>query len=327
MVFLFRDKSVINILFLLILSIGVHFHFLIAKPLLITNGNDGYISLILQQYLSKLDASVLFIIYILSLLIQAVRFNLLLNELKMFQQSGYTVGMTYILLSGFVTVWCGISSVLFANFLLIWLFIKMLKMYNHPNPKTLIFNVGLIVGISIIGYHPIALMISVILFVLSIMRPFKIQEWFILLMGLMIPFYFLGSYLFINDQLTIFFNYLPNFQFVIPSVQINKPFTFSVFVLFIAFLAGLFYWQQYYRRLVIQLRKNWNTILVMFLVLLSAPFVFKQGGIQSAFLCIIPLSAIVSNAFSFPKRFILPNLLFLMMIITIVYNNWQLIKN
>jgi hypothetical protein len=326
-VFLFRDKSVINILFLIILSIGVHFHFLISEPLLITNNNDGYISLILQQYFSKLDTSFLFIIYILSLLIQAVRFNLLLNELKMFQQSAYTVGMTYILLSGFATAWCSISSVLFANFLLIWLFTKMLNMYNHPNPKSLIFNIGLIVGISIIGYHPIALMLLVILFALGIMRSFKIQEWVILLLGLIIPYYFLGAYLFFNNQLNSFTNYLPHFQLVIPSVQFNTSFSISIIVLGIAFLAGLFYWQQYNSRLVIQIRKNWATVLVMCIVLFSAPFFFKQGGIQSVFLCLVPLAAMVSNAFSFPKRFILPNLLFLMMIIVVMYNNWQLIKN
>lgn len=327
MVFLFKDKSVINILFLVILSIGVHFHFLISQPLLIANSNDGFISLILQQYFSKLDTSLLFVIYILSLLIQAVRFNLLLNELKMFQQSGYTVGMTYILLSGFTTVWCSISAVLFANFLLIWLFTKILKMYNHPSPKTLIFNIGIIVGISIIGYHPTALMILVILFSLGIMRSFKIQEWFVLLMGLIIPYYFLGSYLFFNNHLNLFFNYLPKFQFVLPSLQLKTSFTISAIVLAIAFLAGLYNWQQFNSRLVIQLRKNWSTILIMCLVLILAPFIFKQAGVLSAFLCIVPLSAMVSNAFSFPKRFILPNLLFILMIIVVVYNNWQLIKN
>lgn len=327
MVFLFRDKSVINILFLVILSIAVHFHFLISKPLLIININDGFISLILQKYISTFDSSLLFVIYIISLLIQAVRFNLLLNELKMFQQYGYTVGMTYILLSGFATDWCNISSVLFVNFMLIWLFTKMLKMYNHPNPKTLIFNIGLIVGISIIGYHPIALMILVVLFALGIMRSFKIQEWFILLMGLIVPYYFLASHLFFSNHLNAFVNYLPNFQFVLPTILLNKSFAISIIVLSIALLLGIFYWQQYNSRLVIQLRKNWNTILLMCLVLMLTPFVFKQGGIQSAFLCIVPLSAMISNTFSFPKRFILPNLLFLMMIIAIVYNNWQLIKN
>jgi len=326
-VFLFRDKSVINILFLVILSVIVHFHFLISEPLLITNDNDGYISIILQQYFSKLDTSLLFIIYILSLLIQAVRFNLLLSELKMFQQSGYTVGMTYILLSGFTVAWCNISSALFANFLLIWLFTKMLKMYNHPNPKSLIFNIGLIVGISIIGYHPIALMFLILLFSLGVMRSFKIQEWFVLIMGLIIPYYFLASYLFFNNHLNRFFNYLPNIRFGIPSVQLNTSFTVSIIVLALSILAGLFYWQQFNSRLVIQLRKNWNTILLMCFVLLPAPFVFKQAGIQSAFLCLVPLSAMVSNAFSYPKRFFLSNLLFLMMFIAVVYNNWQLIKN
>ncbi len=327
MVFLFRDKSVINILFLVILCIGVHFHFLVSAPILLTNINDGFFTVILQKYFLKLDTNFLFILYIVSLLIQAIRFNLLLNELKMFQQSGYTVGMTYILLSGLLASWSTISSVLFANFLLIWLFMKMLKMYNHPNPKSLIFNIGLIFGISIICYHPIVLMVGVLLFALGIMRPFKIQEWFVLTIGLLIPYYFLVSYLFMNNEMSSFLQYLPNVHFVIPSILFSKSLILSITVLLISLLSGIIYWQQYNSRLVIQVRKNWNTILLMCFILLAAPFVFKEGGINAAFLCIVPLSAMVSNSFSFPKTFFLPNLLFLLMIIAVVYNNWQMIKN
>jgi hypothetical protein len=72
----------------------------------------------------------------------------------MFQNTNFTTAMAYVLLSGMLTQWCSISPALIANFLLIWLFIKLSRLYNHPSPKTLLFNTGFIVGLSVVCYHP-----------------------------------------------------------------------------------------------------------------------------------------------------------------------------
>jgi hypothetical protein len=62
------------------------------------------------------------------------------------------------------------------------------------------------------------------------------------------------------------------------------------------------------------------------MILLAVPFIFQEAGIQAAFMCIVPMSVFISNAFSFPKRLIFPNLLFWLMLGAVLYNNWQMIK-
>ena len=109
MVFLFRDKSLINVFFLVILSIGVHLHFFMTAPVIVVNDNDGVFSLFLKTYVTGLSSTVLFIIYQLVILIQAIRLNLVLNELRMFQNTNFTTAMAYILLSGLLPQWCSIS--------------------------------------------------------------------------------------------------------------------------------------------------------------------------------------------------------------------------
>jgi hypothetical protein len=47
-VFLFRDKSIINVFFLVILSIGIHLHFFVSAPVVVFNDNDGVFSLFLK---------------------------------------------------------------------------------------------------------------------------------------------------------------------------------------------------------------------------------------------------------------------------------------
>ncbi|HJV20209.1 MAG TPA: hypothetical protein VJ552_10065 [Sediminibacterium sp.] len=327
MVFLFRDKSVINILFLAILSLVAHFHLFFQAPVVLATANDGFFSIFLRRWVTGLDASLLFLTYLLAILVQAIRLNMLLLELKMFPQPGYTLAMSYILLSGLMTQWCAITPALFANFLLIWLFIKITRLFNQANPKSLLFNIGLIIGITVLCYHPTAILTIVVLFSLAIIRPFKLQEWFILLMGILLPYYFLGAGLFLDDRLGTITRFLPNPGLVLPVTELGPPLIISSSLILLSLLSGLICWQQFNSRLVIQIRKNWAVMLLMGLILLAVPFIFEEAGIQAAFLCLVPLSAFTSNAFSYPKRMFFPNLLFLLLLGGVLYTNWLVLNN
>ncbi len=327
MVFLFRDKSIINVFFLVILSIGVHLHFFMNAPLVITNTNDGVFSMILKNYFSALPQTPLFVLYHVLILVQAIRLNMVLSDLRMFQSTNYTTAMAYVLLSGMLPQWCNISPALIANFLLIWLFIKLSRLYNHPSPKNLLFNTGLIVGMSVVCYHPTAILILVVLFALAVVRPFKLPEWLILLMGILVPYYFLASWLFLTDNLKTFSTYLPYLQLNIPLTQWSIPLVVSLSVLLIVLLAGLYYWQISNKRMVIQIRKNWGVMMVMLLILLPIPFIFLHAGIESALMSLVPLAAFAGNTFSYPRRLVLPNILFWLSVLVIIYNNWLFIKN
>ncbi len=327
MVFLFRDKSIINIFFLVILSIAVHAHLFVNAPLVISNTNDGLFSVFLKQYITGFSATTLFILYQVLLLVQAIRLNMVLSDLRMFQNNNYTTAMAYVLLSGVLVQWCSISPALIANFLLIWLFIKLSRLYNHPSPKTLLFNTGLIVGVAVLCYHPTAILILVVLFALAVVRPFNLAEWVILLMGILVPYYFLAAFLFLNDSLTSFKTYLPYLQLNLPLTQWSIPLVVSVSVLVVVLLAALYYWQISNKRMVIQIRKNWGVMMVMLLILLPIPFIFLHAGIESAFMSLVPLGAFAGNVFSYPRRLLLPNLLFWLAAAVILYNNWWFIKN
>ena len=327
MVFLFRDKSIINIFFLVILSIGVHLHFFVDAPLVISNSNDGVFSLFLKTYVAGQPQTALFVLYHLLVLIQAIRLNMVLSDLRMFQNNNYTTAMAYVLLSGMLTQWCSLSPALIANFLLIWLFIKLSRLYNHPSPKTLLFNTGFIVGISVVCYHPTAILILVVLFALAVVRPFNLAEWVILLMGILLPYYFLAAWLFLNDQLTGFSSYLPYLQLNLPLAKWDIPLIVSLSILLIVLIAGLYYWQVSNKRMVIQIRKNWGVMMVMLLILLPIPFIFLRAGIESALMSLVPLGAFAGNTFSYPRRLVVSNILFWLCIIVIAYHNWWFLKN
>lgn len=326
MVFLFRDKSIINIFFLILLSIAVHAHLFMSDPTVLVDSNDGLISILLTKYLKGISPTLLFIGYQGIIILQAIRLNMVLTDFRMFQSTNYTTAMTYILLTGLIGAWCSISSALISNSLVLWIFILLSRLYNNPSPRTLLFNIGMLVSLTIIAYHPTAILIMVVLFALAVVRPFRTAEWLILLMGVLLPYYFLLSYLFLFDQMILIKAYLPYFQMHFPITHPDGWLLISLGYLAVLLLAGLFYWQKFNNRMVIQIRKNWSVMMVLLLILLVVPFTFLGAGMESAILCLIPLTAFVANGFGYPKQLSLPNLLFWMGIILVVHNNWELIK-
>lgn len=326
MVFLFRDKSIINIVFLVLLGLLVHLHGFSVPITIVANNQDGWFAYLLNHYAKGTIQSAGFLVYMTIILLQSIRLNFLLAEQKMFPNSGYTVAMSYLLLTGLLPQWAVVTPALLANFLLIWIYIKITRLYNHPAPKTLLFNIGLLVSLTILCYHPTAILIIVVLFALGIMRPFKLQEWFTLLMGIALPFYFLASWLYLNDQLQTIGQFFPKMGLAIPVKQLNNYEIAGLSTLAFVLLAGFFYWQQFNSRLVIQMRKNWSALLLMCFILTGGPFLFDQAGLDAAILCLVPFAAFISASFSHPKRLLFPNFLFFLLIGVIMYNNWYLVK-
>ena len=327
MVFLFRDKSFISVFFLIFLCLLVHTHLLISTPTIATSEDSGITSFVITTYLIALPKGMIALLYIAIILLQAIRLNILLNEYKMFQYNSFTTAMSYILLTGFFPQWATISPALIANTFVIWIFIQLSKLYNNPLPKSLLFNTGLIIGAAILCYQPTAMLIAVVFFALAIVRPFIISEWFVLLIGIIMPFYIISALLFLNDKINLLPTFLPcaKFGLVVPIADVW--FWISLATIAILLIAGLITLTNNNNRMVIQIRKNWNIMMVMVVMLMIIPFIFYNAGLQSAALSIIPLAAIIANIFLYPKKMLVPNLFFALAIVIIIHNNWVLIKN
>jgi hypothetical protein len=80
-VFLFRDRSDINILFIIVLSFALHFHNWMSPPLVIANESDGFLANLLLEYIKPLPGIVLIFLFQLLVISQALRLNILLSLL------------------------------------------------------------------------------------------------------------------------------------------------------------------------------------------------------------------------------------------------------
>lgn len=288
--------------------------------------DDGLLSIFLHKYVSGFSPIVIILIYHGLVIIQALRLNYLFTDQRMYTKSNFLVAMVYVLLTGLFKEWSDLSPALIDNILVIWLFAKIVRLYNSPNPKTLIFNIGLVIGLSVLLYHPSALLILVAFFALLIVRPFEITEWLVLIMGAISPYYFLASYLYLTDQFRSIKIYIPNWALNLPDITPSIPFFITVGLILVTLVAGLIYWQKESRRILIQIRKNWIVLIVMLLIMLPIPFINKNARLDSLLLWIVPASPFIAKAFLSPKKNRIPNLMFWSIVAIAIVINWDIIK-
>lgn len=321
MVFLFKDRSDLNLIFLLLLSVALHFHVLMQPPLIIANESDGLLSYLLLHYIQPLPPIFLIVLFHTIILSQAIRLNILLSNFKMFQQISYIPAFTYIILTAMFPYWDVISAGLIANSLVIWILVKLLRLNEQSQPKTLEFNIGLIVGLSIILHEPIAILIAVVLFAIVIIRPFKLAEWLVLIMGILLPFYFIFTYIFLAGNIADFRKFLPKLDWKNPLVQPSFNVILALIVMGFQLIAGFFYWNKQQTRFIIQVRKYWGVIFLLLILTFFQPILFSVQALYASAIVIAPLASFISFAYATPKRLLIPNLLFWAAAAVIVYNH------
>jgi len=321
----FKDKSPAAVFGLVIVSIGVRAFFWKQSPSIVISSNDGLIYYLLQNF-SALPGNLVAVIYHMLIVIQALRLNYALNDARMFSKPAYTTSLAYILLTALLPSWNNITAALVINSMIIWLIYRMIRLYNTQKPKTLVYNIGLITGCTVLLYFPSLPLALVAFFAVAFLRPFRFNEWIILLIGIITPFYFLAGWLFLNDRFYLFTDALKIFH-----LTIIRPVNLLVTIATFAFaglvtIIGIFMWQSNNGKMVIHARKVWSILFIMLILLLSTVYYMRDAWPNALLLATVPAATFVSNVFFYPKRNIGPALLFWLFVALIVYVNWFVIK-
>jgi hypothetical protein len=179
------------------------------------------------------------------------------------------------------------------------------------------------VGLSVVCYHPTAILILVVLFALTVVRPFRLAEWVILLMGILLPFYFLAAYLFLRDEIWPLSEPFPYLHLNLPAAKMGCM-AGDIRLSVLAGIPGcrLVYWQMSVKRMVIQIRKNWGVMMVMLLILLPIPFIFINAGIESAFMSLLPIGGFCIQCILLSAAADITQYPVLAGCGVLVYNNW-----
>lgn len=319
MVGIFKVNNPFNTFILLIYGLLLKLCWFLHPVIPAVQQTDGFLY---RELLMKLELvghhfPILYpLITFLLLYTQAVTFNKLINDQRLMQRSNYLPAMSYLLITSIFPEWNVLSAPLLINTLLVWVWARMSNLYSSNQPKTTLFNIGMVIGLATFFYFPSLAFAALMIFALIVTRPFNIGEWILSLLGIITPWYFLISYLYLSNKLQGY--HLPGFAVTYPQFNQSYWSLAAVCIVLIAFLIGAYFVQVNFRRQLVQVRKSWSLIMLYLVVAVFIPFINATHTFEYWILAAVPLSAFIGSAFLYSQKKWLTNAIHWIMVAFVV---------
>lgn len=298
MIRFFRSGNPLTVLLLFIYTLLVKFYYLLHPSTYQADGSEGLLYNGLTGWLEGIVGKSPFFFTSLVVLLQFLQALLLtrtINNHRLFSKDTYLPAMSFLLFTSLLEGWNVFSPALIVNTIMLWIFASISDLYMRSSARDVAFNIGFALGICGLFYFPAILFVVLLFLSLLIMRSFRLAEWIIGLLGLFCPFYLLGTYLFLTDKWELI-NEMPRIGFHLPMISDYKVWGALIAnVLF--FAVGWLLLQRTYKKMLIQGRKIWATVIVYVLVAMFVPFFSEHFSPNYWVLVVLPISMFVGNVF------------------------------
>lgn len=301
MIAVFKQKSPGNIAVLFIFGLVLKLPLFLYPRDITASANDGRLYQWLVTQLPPSNALVCALIAFGLLYIQSLMINYMVNEYRMMARQNYLPAMAFLLITSLMPEWNYLSAPLLANTFIIWMFTYLFSLYHAPNARAQVYNIGLIAGVSSYIYFPAASFVICILLGLVILKPFRLNEIVLFLLGCLTPYYFHAVYLYLTSQLSMA-NFFPHISIKVPVIRSSIWLAASTLLLTIPFLIGGYYVQVNLRKMLIQARKNWSVTLLYLLLAFFVPFVNSDQSFHTWVLIAAPFAVFHAPAYFYPPR-------------------------
>ncbi len=300
MIRFFRSGNPLTVLLLFLYTLFVKCYYLIHPSSYQADGSEGLVYNLLTHWLEGVVGKSPFLFTSLAIMLQFLQALLLtriINNHRLFSKDTYLPAMSYLLFTSLLEGWNVFSPALLLNTIMLWIFSGITDLYMRSSARDVAFNIGFALGIGGLFYFPAVLFVVLLFISLLIMRAFRLAEWIIGLLGLICPFYLLGTYFFLTDRLGLI-EQLPRISFHLPLITDYKVWG-ALIVSLLFFVIGWLMLQRTFKKMLIQGRKIWVAAGVYVLVAMFIPF-FSGGGHFSPnywVLAMLPVSMFVGNVF------------------------------
>jgi hypothetical protein len=308
---IFKQKASTNALILFIYALFLKFPLFLHPFLPVLHAEDNYLYRFILTGLNSLfghRAEPYAVLSFTIIFTQATLLNSICNYHKMLPRANYLPAMCYILITSLLPDWGHFSAPLLINSVMIWCWYRMVALYNTPAPVIAIFNIGIFLGFATLLYVPAMIFLILLFFALLIMRPFRIQEWFVGFIGFTSPYYFLTLFLYFTHQLN-WRNLVPHISFTFPAIPESIWIIAAISLLVIPFIIGGFYVQNNLNKMLIHVRKSWSLLLAFLVAAVIVIIINKAGTYENWIVTVMPFAVFHSAAYFYPANKVLVNVL------------------
>ena len=324
MIGIFRQKTPANAIVLLVYALVLKFPLFLHPVTPTLHPEDNYLY---RLILHGLDAafhqiSIFYSILTFLLLVsQATLFNRIFNHYKVLPKPNYLPGMSYILITSLLPDWGHFSAPLLINTIMIWVWYRMMDLYNSHRPGTAIFNIGIWTGIVSLLYIPAIAFLLLVLSGLLTMRAFRIREWFVGLLGFTFPYYFLFLFLYLSGHWK-WADIVPTIVFTVPALPSSIWIALGIAWLVIPFIIGGYFVQKNLSKFLIQIRKSWSLLLLYLMVSVVIILINRVNSYENWVIMAVPFAAFHAAAYYYPTKTLAPNILHWLIVAYILAMNY-----
>lgn len=311
MIAVFKEKAPANIVLLALFGLLLKLPLFLYPRVIRVPQTDGkiYTAFVDAIGISGNGALLLSVLALFLLYVQALMVNYIINEYRLTIRQTFLPAMAYMLITSLLPEWSHMSAVLLSNTAIIPMFIALFGLYNMSAGNGRIYNIGLLAGLASYIFFPSLFFSISAIMGLIILRPFRLNEILLLLLGLLTPYYFHAAYLFLNDALNVQ-DFMYRIYFHLPPLQHSLWVVGGVVLLCVPFIIGGYYIQTQLRKMLIQARKNWSILLVYLLLAFVIPFINSSPSFYTWLLAAAPFACFHACAYLYTPRKWLPSVLF-----------------
>jgi hypothetical protein len=296
---IFRSGNPINAVFLLIYALAIKSFFIIHPSAPLLNNADGFLFVRLIYYLNWLfgkKALYFTLLAVALLFMQAMQLNRLVNYFRLLPGNTFLPAMSYLLLTSFFKDWNYFSAALLTNSFLLIALVGMARIYNRASVKGMVFNIGFVIGLAVLFYFPAVIFFLLLWMVLAINRPFHLSEWIIAVLGILCPFYFYGTYLFLTNHFSKLWHRAVFWGWTYPVWYHINWIIGAIAIIMCFFIYGGLKLQQNFFKTLIHVRKIWLILLTYTAVAILVPFLNRSFSVNTWILALVPVAAYTANA-------------------------------
>lgn len=271
-----------------------------------------------------------FLIIILSMLLifcEAMLLNNIAEKNAVVGNSAYLPALLYIILMSLQPEMFSLHPIIIANLFLLLALRKLMQTYRKETAYSETFETGLFISVAALFYIPSFVFILLLWTGLFIIRPFIWREWFISLIGFILPWLYLVFFYFWNNKLDML-EYEALYYTIITPRKVFNIFNFSfteysqlaLLIVAVLFSAGRFIHDL--NKGAVQTRNNLMLLFYFFLFGFISVFLAPVYSIAYLSFLSIPFSIIFSRYLLHARRKWIAEILFLLLIVSVLANQF-----
>lgn len=294
---IFRSQSPIQFILILPLLIGLWYSsYGDGNIQLPGNFDAGFYRIIVDMVSPYPTLSSMIAFVLISL--QAIILNYLLIKNKLSLRNNLLPTYIFILLSGSTQSLTQLSAPLIASFFIMLGILDLLEMYELKNPYNECFNASFFITIASFFYFPAICFFLLIWVSYLIYRVISWREWIISFIGFFVASLLIWFYFFWNNQIPVVWNNITHF-FPFPE-HFRVHFDSSGYIIWgiiaLIFLGSLSNLMNHINEKVIEIRRKYWVIILMFMIALLSFFYANQQFRFHIIFLTIPATIIINYA-------------------------------